>query len=629
MNAKTRFAVALLAGASALAAACTPPASAPSEPPEETQQGIRLPESGRHLAHVQVPMRDGVRLDTDIWLPGEGRYPVILIRTPYESEVSGRAIFPNRLIQSGYAVVQQHERGRYFSEGQMRMLGRADEDGWDTLDWLVAQPWSNGKIGTYGCSSSAENQLKLATLKHPAHKAMIAFSSGVGIAEAGRYREQGNFWRGGAWQMGWADYFLAAMPIHWPQLAEGLSDEERQRVSGLLHLSNEGGATDEALMQARMHLPMIEFEQAAGGAKTELADYLLRGPSNPAWAEDRVTDADVSSVPGLYAEALYDISARSGVARFEMLRQANGRDTQAVMITNGQHCGYGRETQDFHVGDRPIGDARFDYDARKIAWFDRWLKDDQQAPTPARPVTVYMAGANRWASFDAVPTAQGDTARTFFLSSNGSANTADGDGVLVAAIPAETATDRFAYDPADPVIAHGGEISGVGPDQEDGSFDQREIERRPDVLVYTSEPLTEDLPVFGFIHATLQVASDAPDTDFTLKLVDVAPDGTAWNIADSILRMRYREGVEREVFMEPGKTYAISPPDMLAANVFLKGHRIRLEVSSSNFPSYARNLNTAANPYTSTALQIANNQVLHGPDAVSSIALPVVVLPEK
>jgi uncharacterized protein len=162
----------------------------------------------------------------------------------------------------------------------------------------------------------------------------------------------------------------------------------------------------------------------------------------------------------------------------------------------------------------------------------------------------------------------------------------------------------------------------------DGSFDQRQIEARPDVLVYTSAPLAADLAVFGYIETELFVGSNAPDTDFTIKLVDVAPDGTAWNIADTIQRMRYRDGNDKQLFMTPGDIYRVAPPAMLASNVFLKGHRIRVEVSSSNFPSYARNLNTAADPYATTEFRVAENRVLHGPEQLSKIILPIVDVPK-
>ncbi|MDP3491741.1 MAG: CocE/NonD family hydrolase [Hyphomonadaceae bacterium] len=611
------FSHALLLGAALLAAACS---SATTEPPAaiaaKPAQAIST-----EMLHLQVKMRDGVRLDTSVWLPStEGNFPVILTRTPYRTEFGA---FQRRLLTAGYAIVEQHERGRFLSEGDMRMLGQADEDGWDTLDWIAKQSWSNGKAGTYGCSSSAENQLKLASLAHPTHKAMVAGSSGVGIAEVGPHREQGNFWRGGVWQMGWADYFFSEMPIKQPQLAPGLSDEERTRQTAAYKFPEEPGIPAAAFDKARMHLPAIELAKVLGAPDTELEEYLARGPSNAAWAEDRVTDKDVIRIPGLYAEAAYDISAPLGAAWFEKTRAANPAGTQAIVVTNGQHCSFARPRT--KIGDRPLGDATFDFQSMALAWFDRWLKDDASAAKPA-PVSTYLAGANRWSSFATVPTASAASGRTLFLTSSGSANTAAGNGALSIAAPAKAGGDQFTYDPANPVISHGGQISGVGTDQKDGAFDQREIEKRKDVLVYTTAPLTEDLPVFGFVTAELFVGSDAPDTDFTVKLVDVAPDGTAWNITDTIQRMRYREGNAAPKFMKPGEVYAITPPPMLAANVFQKGHSVRIEISSSNFPTYARNLNTAGDPYTTTETRIANNQLFHGPGKLSKIILPVAPL---
>jgi putative CocE/NonD family hydrolase len=588
------------------------------------------PLAARTIEAAQVRMRDGVRLNTNVYLPAaSGKVPVVLIRTPYKTEFSSGSEFIKRLIASGYAVVQQHERGRFLSEGEMRMLGHADEDGWDTLDWIAAQEWSNGKVATYGCSSSAENQLKLAALGHPAHKAMIAYSAGVGVAEAGPFREQGNFWRGGAWQQGWANYFFSEMPIAWPQLPAGLSDAERQAAVKAKASTMETPAAEidsKVYDTARMHLPMIDMGKAAGATDTELEEYLRRGPSHPDWDDDRVTNTDVIKVPGLWAEALYDISARSTVAFFEKTRKENPSGSQAIVITNGQHCGFSRTSQTDKIGDRDLDDTRLDFVNRQINWLNRWLKDDTSATMPKSPITVYMAGANRWADFSSVPWADRDPSRVFYLMSGGRANTLNGNGRLVEAEPSAGGSDTFTYDPTKPVIAHGGEISGVGTDQErnDGAYDQRAIESRTDVLVYTSERLAEDLAVFGYVEAELFVGSSAPDTDVTVKLVDVAPDGTAWNISDTIQRMRYREGEDQLVFMTPGEFYRVTPPPMLVANVFLKGHRVRIEVSSSNFPSYARNLNTANDPYTSTEIAVARNTIAHGGDKLSKISLPVV-----
>ena len=336
-------------------------------------------------------MRDGARLNADVYLPAvTGKVPVVLIRTPYKTEFSPKSEFINRLIEAGYGVVQQHERGRFLSEGEMHMLGRADEDGWDTLDWIAAQDWSNGKVATYGCSSSAENQLKLASLGHPAHKAMIAYSAGVGVAEAGPFREQGNFWRGGVWQQGWANYFFSEMAIAWPQLPRGLSDTERQAAVKTKVSEIGSGSVDidsKVYDTARMHLPMIDMGKAAGAPDTELEEYLRRGPSHPDWDDDRVTNADVIKVPGLWAEALYDISSRSTVAFFEKTRKENPAGNQAIVITNGQHCAFGRTSETARIGDRDLGDTRFDFIDRQINWLNRWLKDETSASMPKSPIT--------------------------------------------------------------------------------------------------------------------------------------------------------------------------------------------------------------------------------------------------
>src|SRR5262245_10171275 len=230
--------VAFLPGASCDSSLFEQTAPQAAEATPAPDPGFTLPEGAVLLPNLQARMRDGARLNTQVWLPKEeGKFPVVLIRTPYEMEMSP---FETKLLNAGYAVIQQHERGRFLSEGKMRMLGRADEDGWDTLEWIAKQPWTNGKVATFGCSSSAENQLKLASLGHPTHKAMIVGSSGVGIAEAGPHREQGNFWRGGVWQMGWANYFFEEMQTAWPQLPPELSDAERTRLSSAFVFDNNG-----------------------------------------------------------------------------------------------------------------------------------------------------------------------------------------------------------------------------------------------------------------------------------------------------------------------------------------------------------------------------------------------------
>ncbi len=521
------------------------------------------------------------------------------------------------------------------------MLGGAVEDGYDTLNWIAAQPWSNGKVGTFGCSSAGENQLALAAAGHPAHAAMIPLSSGVGVAEAGPVKEQGNFFRGGVWQQGWFEYFFNHGHTRWPRPPAGLENADWPRFARTFRLANDAKRLKaNGFDPFRMHLPMMDLMKAGNGPLTDFESYLSRSPNDRAWLKNRVSGQSSISVPGLWGEALYDLSSRAAIAMFKVTRDRNvaaGRNNQFMLITNGTHCSFGREDRHTRVGERSLEDARFNYGELFLNWYDYWLKGIDTGVTKRKPIMAYLAGANRWRGFDTLVT---ETHRplTFYLTSQGNANALDGDGQLSLEPAVAAMSDSFVYDPADPVpvLSRGGDSYGVGSSHVDGSYDQTEIERRKDVLVYTSPPLQRDVPVFGFIQTELFVTSDQPDTDFTVKLVDVTPAGLmdlvlserAYNISDTILRMRYREGLDKEVFMKPAQVYKIEMPLMFAANVFKKGHRIRIEISSSNFPNYARNLNTKENPYTSTDFVRVRNSVRHGGQFPSRIVLPVVVSKE-
>lgn len=565
---------------------------------------------------LQVRMRDGMRLNTDVYLPNDGSKPVaaILVRTPYDSELGARYL---GLLERGYAIVEQHERGRYLSEGDFTMIPRPAEDGWDTLDWIAEQPWSDGRVATMGCSSSAENQLKLAAAAHPAHKAFIAFSAGVGVAEAGPFKEQGNFWRGGAWQQGWMDYFVEAMHQDWPQLPKDLSDDARRRQLSNLEMKNTGWGLDpERYNETRMHLPMIDIMEELNTPRNEVAEYLMRGPSHPDWKKNRVSEGEFISVPGFWAEAIYDISTRSSVALFEWNRAENlkrGEDNQSLRLTQGGHCSFGRETRNWSMGDMNLGDARFPIEEEIIAWLDAWMPVDPAAPgTPAFTGVRAYLDDEMWRDAEQLYYGGGDVWHMHAGGKFGSANAQSG----------RPETLSFTYDPNDPVPSLGGEIGGTGTDHEDGSFDQTPLEDRADVLVFTSDQLDLPMDLLGYAKIRLSVSSDQPDTDFTVKIMDVYPNGKAYNIGDTILRMRYRDGMEAPVFMTPGEVYHIELPPILLSRRINKGHKLRVHVSSSNFPSYARNLNTDGDPYTTTETNIAENTVHFGEGAQTHIEWP-------
>ena len=587
----------------------------------ETRPEFTVPDGVLVALDEQVRMRDGVRLNTDVYLPSDGKNPVatILIRTPYDTEL---VALHQALLEHGYAIVEQHERGRYLSEGSFSMIPRPVEDGSDTLDWITDQPWSDGRVATIGCSSSAENQLKLAAANHPAHQAFVALSAGVGVAEAGPFKEQGNFWLGGVWQQGWLDYFYEAMHQDWPQLPAGLSDDDRKRQLAMTTIQNKGWDTpDERYDETRMHLPMIEIMDQLNAPRNEVAEYLMRGPSHPDWSKNRVTNEDTISIPGYWAEAIYDISARSTVAFFEKTRQdnlRNGKDNQSLRLTQGGHCTFGHETEDWKVGDLPLGDARFSFEDEIVAWLNAWMPvlPDAGGEPVFTGIRSYLADGT-WQPTNALTIGEG---AIWTLKKDGGFGTGNSSSDL----PEE---QSFVYNPADPVPSMGGGIGGTGTDHQFGSFDQSSLEARQDVLVFESEPVTAPLDLLGYARIFLTVSSDRPDTDFTVKIMDVYPDGRAFNIGDTIVRMRYRDGTQSATFMSLGERYDVELPPILLSRRIEEGHTIKVHVSSSNFPSYSRNLNMQASPYTSSETAIATNTVYFGTGSASKIEWPKLVRP--
>jgi hypothetical protein len=288
------------------------------------------------------------------------------------------------------------------------------------------------------------------------------------------------------------------------------------------------------------------------------------------------------------------------------------------------HCAYTRATENTIVGERSVGDARLNYEDQIYAWFDLWLKgvsNDFKSKTPR--VQYYTMGSNTWNAADSWPPEQSKM-QAYYLHSNGKANSLYGDGMLSTTKPSGTdKPDTFVYDPMNPVPSNGGNVCCTGNAVKGGAYDQQGMETRNDILVYTSEPLVDGMEITGFIESTLYLSSDAKDTDVTIKLLDVYPDGRAYNLDETIQRVRYREGYEKEVFMEKGKVYKVNLTPMATSNYFEKGHKIRIEVSSSNFPRFARNLNTGGTNYDEKVGVTARNSIYHSEKYPSQIRLPV------
>lgn len=582
---------------------------------------------------VMMPMRDGIRLATDIYRPKtDKKVPIIFSRTPYNfatwqdgekrTRTAAQAL---EAVKRGYAYVVQNERGRYFSEGEWDILGVPLTDGYDAFSWMKVQPWSNGRIGTIGCSSTAEWQMAVAALDHPSHAAMVPQAYGAGVGTVGEFHEQGNWYRGGVEQLLFFSWLYGVEHDKFkPRIPEGATQEDLIRISRFYDLAPENPPVDMA--EALNHLPIQDILKNINGKKEIFDKMVRRKPNDPAWFEGGLYhDTMEIEVPGFWFVSWYDVSVGPNIALFNHLREnSENRDNQYLVIAPTLHCGFTRATENTVVGELSVGDARLNYEEQIYSWFDLWLKDEKNDFKEKTPrVQYYTMGSNKWQASETWPPQEAKMT-TWYLNSNGNANT-PGNGKLSAKKPGnQSSADSFTYDPMDPVPSLGGNVCCTGNAVQGGAYDQQEQEKREDILVYTTEPLKEGMEVSGFIETTLYVSSDVKDTDFTVKLVDVHPDGKAYNLDETIQRVRYREGYDKEVFMEEGKVYELKLSPMSTSNYFKEGHSIRIEISSSNFPRFARNLNTGGDNFNEKEGVIANNKVHHSRKYASFIKLPVV-----
>lgn len=594
---------------------------------------------------VMVPMRDGKRMATDVYRPKDTsrKYPIIFVRNPYNfnywdvrNGIPGDMTAELNAVKRGYAYVEMNERGHFLSEGNYDILGPPRTDGYDAIKWMTSQPWSNGKVGLIGCSSTAEWQLGVAATAPPGLSTIVPMGFGAGVGRVRPYFEQGNWYRGGAVQMLFITWLYGEQNQIRPMFPPNTSQEDLIRASKFFDLAPQMPPVDWA--QALQHLPEMDIIKAVDGPHGIFADpmpvdtggaMIKRAPNDPAWYRGGLWHDDMPiNVPGFWFMSWYDVSIGPNLAAYNYVRRTARPEIaneQFAIIAPTLHCSYKRATENTVVGERNVGDARFDYDALTYGWFDHFLKGEDNHVLETMPkVRYYTMGMNKWQTSDMWPP-KGAQPMTFFLSSAGKANTLNGDGVLAPATPLTDTPDSFTYDPMNPVPSYGGNVCCTGNAVAGGAFDQRKMEARPDILIYTTEPLKEGIEVSGPIEATLYVSSDAKDTDFTVKVIDVYPDGTAYNLDETIQRLRYRDGYDKPlVWMEPGKVYKVALQPMTTSNYFDAGHRIRIEVSSSNFPRFDRNLNTGGNNYDEVKGVVAHNSVHHSKQYPSQITVTVV-----
>ena len=586
---------------------------------------------------VMVPMRDGIRLATDIYRPKtDKKVPIIFSRTPYNFNSWGDGKEKNGIykrayeaVKRGYAYVVQNERGRYFSEGEWDILGVPLTDGYDAFSWISTQQWSNGRIGTIGCSSTAEWQMAVAALDHPSHAAMVPQGFGAGVGRVGEYFEQGNWYRGGVEQLLFPSWLYGVEHDKFkPRIPSGATQEDLIRISRFYDLAPENPKVDWS--EAFNHLPIQDLLKNVNGKKEIYDKMIRRKPNDPDWYTGGLYHDDMEfGVPSFWFVSWYDIATSPNIALFNHVRinakDLGVRDNQYLVIAPTLHCGYTRASENTIVGERSVGDARLNYDEQIYSWFDLMLKNidnDFKEKTPR--VQYYTMGSNKWQNSEQWPP-ENIEMTNFYLTSNGSANTLNGDGKLTTLKrKVKNNTDSFLYDPMNPVQSVGGGVCCMGNALKGGSFDQQEIELREDVLVYSTDNLKNGFEVTGFINSTIYLSSDVKDTDITIKFIDVYPDGRAFNIDETIQRVRYREGYDKEVMMEKNSVYKVDLTPMSTSYYFKKGHQIRIEVSSSNFPRFARNLNTGGNNYDESISVVANNKIYHSKKYPSLITLPIV-----
>lgn len=594
-----------------------PASTAPVALPTDPLVLLNLKDTATARIAVPIALRDGTILQAIVITPRQAaaeKVPAILIQTPYNAmrELRAGGKLFTRLVENGYAIVVVNVRGTQWSEGAYRWMKGAADDGIDVIDWITQQSWSDRKIGTYGCSSSGEVQYSLAKRNPPALKASIAMAAATGFGRIPGYDDQGIFYTGGVPMLSWVWWYRGNGYLNHPKFPRGVSDVEREALTKTFSAASNFESSDD--LSWATQLPTQDLLHSVGSPDSEWNRLIRLAPSDPAWREyDFINTGDSTTVPMLHVDSWYDtIEAYATTKGFEYL-SANSPN-QYLIMGGTAHCRQGRETEETMVGDRPIGDARFDYETTMVAWFDHWIKRDGKGPFAMPRVQYYPLEANSWRQGTSWPPKS--VPWPLYLSSGGNANSLNGDGRLVNRIGSGR-PDMFISDPANPVPSAGGGCCDANV-----SRDQRDVEKRKDVLVYTTEPLTETRRIAGYIEATLYVSADVKDTDIAFKLVDVYPDGRAFNILDTIQRLRYRQGVDEAVWMKKGEVYEVRLRQMLVASHFAKGHRIRIEIAGTNFPQYDRNLNTGGKNFDETIGKIARIAIHHDKRYPSVVVFP-------
>ncbi|MDF1811891.1 MAG: CocE/NonD family hydrolase [Verrucomicrobiales bacterium] len=551
--------------------------------------------------NVDVPMRDGTILRADVFRPvGEGPFPVLMARTPYDK--TGLRKGARRFAEKGYIVVIQDARGRFKSEGEWESFVRFDtndgRDGYDTVEWSAKLPGSTGKVGTYGASYNAFLQWRTAALAPPSLVCMSAHSiparytdlEGMGSIKPGRRLQ----------------WWYASMT---PDLRKRSGNPGTTSKGEAKKLWQEG--KDKWLN----FVPWLELPKTFWEEETEAVHAWLKNPALDPWALHKGVPR--VKVPNFNAIGWFDHCNGNLLLDTETFANAGtpvARERSYTLVGPWSHTGRGGRK----VGEIDFGpEARVNLFALELQWFDYWLKGEGESPAPDTPYRIFVMGDNKWRDEPAWPLERA-VARSWFLTSGGDANTPRGDGKLTPEQPADSSRDTYEYDPENPVPTLYSAAAFTVP------ADQSPHAERGDILVYQSEPLKERIEVTGNPVFELFAATSAADTDFFARLIDVAPDGTNVDVSLGMIRARYRNGLEEEAPVTPGEVVRYEIEMNPTSIAFHAGHRIRLDITSSDFPNFDRNHNTAANPNADPELKIATQTIFSGGETATVLRLPVI-----
>ncbi|MBN9393459.1 MAG: CocE/NonD family hydrolase [Chloroflexi bacterium] len=572
---------------------------------------------------VPATMRDGTILRANIFRPAaEGTYPVALTRTPYGKDFASVTPMLDavRMAQAGYIVIIQDVRGRMKSDGAWSVFRHEAQDGYDSVEWAATLPGSNGNVGMYGASYFGFTQWTAAIGTPPHLKAIFPV---ITWADA----RDGTVWRGGALEFGlMGSWQLSSIGLD-VMLKRYKDAPPAQKYQAIATLVNE---INRLQTEGYYSLPLKDFEPLKKlNLAPELLEEIVTRPYDREYNRPFSPQESYSKVqvPSFNVGGWYDIFTNGTLTAFKAMHE-NGSTPQArqsrLLMGPWSHVNYSGVIGDLDFGfaaNSAFINLQTDLTGLVQRWFDYWLKGIENGVKDEPPVKLFIMGENVWRDEQEWPLAR--TQYTpYYLHSQGDANTANGSGYLSTEKPGAEAVDHFTYDPANPVPTKGGNLLMNGV-YRPGAVNQQPKEAREDVLVFTTEPLTRDLEVTGPLEVKLWAASDAPDTDFVATLVDVHPDGFAQNLADGIIRARYRQG-DRAELLEPGRAYEFTINLWATANVFKAGHRIRLDVTSSNFPRWDRNPNTGEAFGSSTEMRPAHQTIFHDAEHPSCVVLPVI-----